>query len=84
MLSKAKAEREEMLAQQMAERIRAEKAKDKAAKEAIREKIAQDKAERAARKEIEIQERQHAAARIDPGLDRKETNVEWYIVYCVI
>ncbi|CAB3978935.1 UBX domain-containing 4 [Paramuricea clavata] len=74
-LSKAKAEKEEMLAQQMAERIRTEKAKDKAAKEAIRQKIAQDRAERAAREDVQKRERQHVAARIDPRLDRNEANV---------
>ena len=76
-LSKAKAEREEMLAQQMAERIRTEKAKDKAAKDAIRQKIAQDKAERAAREEVQKRERLEAAARIDPRLDQNEAAVKW-------
>ena len=77
MLSKAKAEREDILAQQMAERIRTEKAKNKAAKDAIRQKIAQDKAERAAREEVQKRERLQAAARIDPRLDRNETTVQW-------
>jgi hypothetical protein len=77
MLSKAKAEREGMLAQQMAERIKTERARDKAAKDAIRQKIAQDKAERAAREEIQKQERLQAAARIDPTLNQNETAVEW-------
>lgn len=66
-----------MLVQQMAERIRNEKAKDKAAKDAIRQKIAQDKAERVAREEIQKQERRNVAARIDPRLDRNEANVQW-------
>ena len=66
-----------MLAQQMAERIRTEKAKDKAAKDAIRQKIAQDKAERAAREEVQKQERLQASARIDPRLYQNEATVQW-------
>ena len=75
-LSKAKAEREEMLAQQMADRIRTEKAKDKAAKDAIRQKIVQDKAERAAKEEVQKRERLQAAARIDPRLDQNKATVQ--------
>ncbi|XP_028391530.1 UBX domain-containing protein 4-like [Dendronephthya gigantea] len=75
-LLKAKAEREETLAQQMAERIRSEKAKDKAAKEAIRQKIAQDKAERAAREIVQQEERRHVAARVDPRVDHNERNMQ--------
>ncbi|XP_046847067.1 UBX domain-containing protein 4-like [Xenia sp. Carnegie-2017] len=66
-MSKAKIDREQMLAQQMADRIKNEKAKDKAAKDAIRQKIAQDKADRAAREEVQRQERRQIAARIDPS-----------------
>ena len=74
-IAKAKSEREEMLAKQMAERVRQEKAKEKAAREAIRQKIAQDKAERAAKQEIEKKERLNAASRIDPHLSSNYPNI---------
>jgi len=66
-MAKAKRDRQERQAQDIANQIKEDRAKERAHREAVRQQIARDRAEREARRQNELQERQRAQAAAVPS-----------------